>query len=236
MEISLKVFNLRRKVNLLLQMYPDGVWFLFFKGRLELMRGNLEESLHWYKKSWKSQSVWPQFHHLCFWELLWVNCLKLDWREAILYASYLVENSKWSRTIYTYQKAVIMLMIQNQLSPTEHKTVEQLMRDAPQYKQRIAGKSLPMEKFAVKKTERYFTQNKYLVLPVLELMYVWNMFKVLGKNFMVAEGIFKIIEKELTELEANKDNGKFYADNKALVLLLMGACLRQMKSPLQAIK
>lgn len=217
-------------------MYPDGVWFLFFKGRLELMRGNLDESLHWYKKSWKSQDVWPQFHHLCFWELLWVNCLKLDWREAILFASYLVENSKWSRTIYTYQKAVIMLMIRDELSSTELKTVEQLMRDAPQYKQRIAGKSLPMEKFAVKKTERYFAQNNYLVLPVLELMYVWNMFKILGKNVNVADGIFKIIQKELTHLESNPDNGKYYADNKGLVLLLMGACLRQMKCPLQAIK
>lgn len=55
------------------QMYPEGVWFLFFKGRLEFMKGNLDDSLYWYKKSWRSQDVWPQFHHLCFWELLWVN-------------------------------------------------------------------------------------------------------------------------------------------------------------------
>lgn len=77
-------------------MYPEGVWFLFFKGRLEFMKGNLDDSLYWYvrlqltfslnplksscllkfiryKKSWRSQDVWPQFHHLCFWELLWVN-------------------------------------------------------------------------------------------------------------------------------------------------------------------
>lgn len=79
------------------QLYPNGVWFLFFKGRLEFMKGNLDGALAWYKKSWKSQNVWSQFHHLCFWEILWVNSLKLDWREAILFASYLVENSKWSR-------------------------------------------------------------------------------------------------------------------------------------------
>lgn len=56
-----------------LQMYPEGAWFLYFKGRLELMRGNLNESVSWYIKSWKSQSVWPQFHHLCFWELMWAH-------------------------------------------------------------------------------------------------------------------------------------------------------------------
>lgn len=29
-------------------MYPEGVWFLFFKGRLEFMKGNLDDSLYWY--------------------------------------------------------------------------------------------------------------------------------------------------------------------------------------------
>lgn len=53
--------------------HPDGVWFLFFKGRLEFMQGNLTESIKWYNKSWKSQDLWPQFHHVCFWELLWVH-------------------------------------------------------------------------------------------------------------------------------------------------------------------
>lgn len=56
-----------------MQLYPEGVWFLFFKGRLEFMKGNLDDAIYWYKRSWKSQEVWPQFHHMCFWELLWVN-------------------------------------------------------------------------------------------------------------------------------------------------------------------
>lgn len=55
------------------QTYPKGVWFLFFKGRLEFMKGNVDDALTWYKKSWKSQDIWPQFHHICFWEILWVN-------------------------------------------------------------------------------------------------------------------------------------------------------------------
>lgn len=84
-------------ISLSFQLYPNGVWFLFFKGRLEFMKGNLDEALQWYKKSWKSQNVWIQFHHMVFWEMLWVNSMKLDFREAILYASFLVENSKWSR-------------------------------------------------------------------------------------------------------------------------------------------
>lgn len=56
-----------------LKKHPAGVWFLFFKGRLEFMKCNLNGALEWYTKSWQSQSVWPQFHHICFWELLWIN-------------------------------------------------------------------------------------------------------------------------------------------------------------------
>lgn len=55
--------------------------------------------------------------------------LKLDWREAEIYASLLCEHSKWSRTIYTYQRAVVMLMREkNDLTSAELKTIENLMR------------------------------------------------------------------------------------------------------------
>jgi hypothetical protein len=57
----------------LFQKYPEGVWFLFFKGRLEFVKGNIPGAIEWYTKSWESQDVWPQFHHLCFWELMWAN-------------------------------------------------------------------------------------------------------------------------------------------------------------------
>lgn len=219
-----------------LKQYPKGVWFLFFKGRLDFMQGNLEQAQYWYKKSWKSQTVWPQFHHLSFWELLWVNCLRLDWREASLYATYLVEQSKWSRTIYSYQKAAVMLMIDG-LTLTEQQTIEHLMRDAPKYKQRIAGKSLPMEKFICKKAARYFQQDKQLLLPAIELMYVWNAFKVMGKKYEIADGIYQLIERKMQQLQQKPPTDDPYAaDNKALCLLLRGACYRQMKKTFLALQ
>lgn len=201
------------------------------------MKGNLDEALVWYKKSWKSQNLWVQFHHLCFWELLWVNSLKLDWRESILYASYLVENSKWSRTMYSYQKASLMCMLEpRDLTSSEKRTIDQLMREVPIYKQRIAGKSLPMEKFACRRAERYFSTGK-LLIPAIELMYLWNLFKITGKHFHLADGVFRIVEKNLNALDANKgDKNKFEADDRALLLLLKGACLRHNKAPLQALK
>lgn len=140
--------------------------------------------------------------------------------------------------MYSYQKASLMCMLDpRDLTSSEKRTIDQLMHEVPQYKQRIAGKSLPMEKFACKRAERYFLTGK-LVIPAIELMFLWNLFKITGKQFQLADGVYKLIEKNLNALASNGtgDASKFDVDNKALLLLLKGACLRHMKSPLQALK
>ncbi|CAG9766937.1 unnamed protein product [Ceutorhynchus assimilis] len=215
-----------------LKKHPDGVWFLFFQGRLEFMKGNLNESIKYYTKSWKSQDLWPQFHHVCFWELLWVHCLKCEWREALKFITILTKDSKWSKCLYSYQKAVIMIMMKGDLSREEQDELDSLMKNVPRYKQRIAGKSLPMEKFAIKKSERYFSQNKVLILPVIELMFMWNLLKIM-KTYSLAADIMKLIEN--AEKSLNSQQTKYDADNKALVYLLKGACLRHIGAPNQAI-
>lgn len=79
--------------------------------------------------------------------------------------------------------------------------INNLMIELPMYKQRIAGKSLPMEKFVVKKSERWFLQNKSLVLPIFELMYVWNLFRIVGKRSHFIMNMYKIIEDEENRLK-----------------------------------
>lgn len=216
-----------------LRLYPNGVWFLFFKGRLEFTRGNFEEAVDWYIRSWKSQSLWPQFHHLCFWELMWSYCCLQNWNEAVRYADYLHKNSNWSLTIYYYQRAVIFLMVEPHLSPEGRQLVDSLMMQVPKYKQRIAGKSLPMEKFVIKKVDRYFAQKMELVLPMYELMYVWNLFRIIGKRQDLLLEVYKTIEKAERSLK-NAVRTEYHTDNEGLILLMKGACLRQMKHPLQA--
>lgn len=184
-----------------LSLYPNGVWFLFFKGRLELTRGHLEKCIDWYIKSWKSQSVWPQFHHLCYWELMWAHCMMQQWSKAATYANMLANESNWSRTIYLYQKAVILIMQKPSQWSEEKQMIDNLMMQVPTHKQRIAGKSIPMEKFVIKRTERYFAQKKCLILPVFELMYVWNFFRIIGKRADLTLNIFKRIEEEEKELK-----------------------------------
>lgn len=182
--------------------YPNGVWFLFYKGRLELLKGSIDEAIEWYNKSKNSQDVWIQFHHICYWELMWAHCIKQDWQKALSYSELLSSESNWSKTIYLYQQAAIFFTTNPAAGSSEKDAIDALMMQVPKYKQRIAGKSLPMEKFVIKKCDRYFAQKKYLCLPVLELMYLWNIFKTVGKRMDLLLQFYKAIEDEETYLKS----------------------------------
>lgn len=75
--------------------------------------------------------------------------------------------------------------------------------DVPKYKQRIAGKSLPMEKFAVKKSQRFLNQNNRLFIPAVELLYLWNLFNVFGKRKSLCDNLYRLIDKNIKDLEKN---------------------------------
>ena len=64
----------------------------------------------------------------------------------------------------------MMCMVQDDLTPEERNEQIELMTDVPSLKQKIAGKSLPMEKFAIKKSERFIEQGQYLTLPALGML------------------------------------------------------------------
>ena len=44
-----------------------------------------------------SQQQWRQFHHICYWELMWCHAFKLDWLMACRYADKLCKESRWSK-------------------------------------------------------------------------------------------------------------------------------------------
>ncbi|GFO11311.1 tetratricopeptide repeat protein 39b [Plakobranchus ocellatus] len=218
--------------------HPKGALFLFFAGRLEEVKGHIDEAINKFEDSIDSQSEWRQFHHLCYWELMWCHCFKSDWLIAMKYAERLCKESRWSKATYTYQKASFLSMCPEQTDETR-KHIDYLFGEVPRLKQRIAGKSLPFEKFAVAKSQRYFTQGNYLILPALELIYVWNGFSIVGKNRELLERMLAEVETTLTEIIDKKSPGescdeKFYHDNYCLALLLKGVCLRHREQSFQA--
>lgn len=45
----------------------------------------------------KAQQEWKQFHHMCYWELMWCFTYKRAWKMAYFYADLLSQESRWSK-------------------------------------------------------------------------------------------------------------------------------------------
>ncbi|VDN22417.1 unnamed protein product [Dibothriocephalus latus] len=100
--------------------------------------------------------------------------------------------------------------------------------------QRIAGKSMPIEKFAMKKSKRYFEQGKRLTLPGMELMYLWNGFKLVFTKKDILEKFLLLVEFKLNRLLAEEANYKYFPDDFCLATMLKGVCLRCLGRVMQA--
>uniref|UniRef100_A0A8C6WAW5 Tetratricopeptide repeat protein 39B n=1 Tax=Nannospalax galili TaxID=1026970 RepID=A0A8C6WAW5_NANGA len=219
-----------------LQQFPNGSLMLFYHARIELLKGNTEKAQEIFRKCISVQEEWKQFHHLCYWELMWINIFQQNWMQAYYYSDLLCKESKWSKATYVFLKAAILSMFPEEEVVATNENVVTLFRQVDGLKQRIAGKSLPTEKFAVRKARRYsasLAAPVKLILPALEMMYVWNGFSIVGKRKDLSENLLVTIEKAEAALQ-NQDFNDYSVDDECLVKLLKGCCLKNLQRPLQA--
>ena len=63
-----------------------------------------------------------------------------------------------------------------------------------------------MEKFAIAKSKLFLEQGNNLILPSLELIYMWNGFRTLGSRYKTIEPLYVLVEKAVKAHERNKGN------------------------------
>ncbi|KAG6932098.1 tetratricopeptide repeat domain 39A, partial [Chelydra serpentina] len=98
----------------------------------------------------------------------------------------------------------------------------------PSLKLKIAGKSLPTEKFAIRKSRRYLSSNPVpLPVPALEMMYIWNGYAVIGKCPDLTEGMLQTLTEAEAALERSPAT-ELLADDQCLLKLLKGLCLKHL--------
>ncbi|KAG8555163.1 hypothetical protein GDO81_017600 [Engystomops pustulosus] len=149
----------------------NGAIFLFFAGRIEEIKGNIDLAIQRLEECCEAQQNWKQFHHMCYWQLMWCFTYKQQWKMAYFYADLLSKESSWSKATYVYMKAAYLSMFKEDDTKPFGEDEVKLFRQVPSLKVKIAGKSLPTEKFAIRKSRRYQVQNP-VPLPVPPLMNV----------------------------------------------------------------
>ncbi|XP_047123954.1 tetratricopeptide repeat protein 39B isoform X1 [Hydra vulgaris] len=224
-----------------METYPNSSLFLYFSGRLLQTQCQIKEALIEYEKSVSVNIDWKQIHHICYWEMMWCYSFKGDWSNAAMYASILADESKWSKSSYKYMHAAFLIMQQPECNKDLNQSklfkekIEKLLDEVVQHKQRIAGKSIPFEKFAVTRVHKYRETGR-LILPGLEIIHIWNGFTMFHKHENTLREFLLLTEKSLNGLQEETGLSKHHHDNVCLCKLLQGICLHHLKKNEQAEK
>ncbi|KAI0691814.1 hypothetical protein BC835DRAFT_1430711 [Cytidiella melzeri] len=220
-------------INYNINRYPNGVFFLFAQGRLKLCRGQPADALQYYQRAMDVQDQYRNLHHIMFWEMAVSNLALWDIPTSLECWRHLNAEATWSKATYAYGTAVCLLEVGGEKDKEEAKV---LLRKVPELRQRIAGKSIPLEKFVARKVRKFEEQGDRLCLPTLELSYYF-----LGiahaPRVVIETKMLPQIESMLAKLSEHSSdpskyyNGKGFWDDLCLSRFLEGLCLRYLAYP-----
>jgi len=114
-----------------------------------------------------------------------------------------------------------------------------LMTQVPKLRQRIAGKSIPLEKFVARKARKCEAQGGRLFLPALELAYIFQAI-ARAPRLVISEHMLPLVEAALAKLKPYEEAPQAYGkaakfwDDWCLARHLEGACLRYIAYPVRA--
>ncbi|KAG6828152.1 hypothetical protein H0H92_009003 [Tricholoma furcatifolium] len=185
----------RRILDWNLVRFPNGTFFLFGAGRLALVQSQPRRAIEFYTRAMQSQSQYRNLHHISYWECALARMALWELAETLGPAPeqpamsvggsascwrILSAEATWSKSIYYYGLAACLLESWDTDSDSSddrakrRNEAEGLMRKVPGARQKIAGKSIPLEKFVARKSRKFLSQGDRLVLPALELAYAFQ--------------------------------------------------------------
>ncbi|KAF9067920.1 hypothetical protein BDP27DRAFT_1327995 [Rhodocollybia butyracea] len=230
--------------------------FLVWAGRASLARSQPLRAIGYYTRAMEVQSQYRNLHHISFWEISIARMACWHLRGALEAWEILQEEASWSKSIYSYGMAVSLIELADAVDRGDTLEPEslssgkggkvrtttqmweeatKLMEKVPTLRQRIAGKSIPLEKFVARKARKYISQDRRLALPMLELSYL-NLAIAHAPGNVVENKMLPEVNRTLAELNKCNDpkkyhNGKGYWDDYCLAKLMEGVCKRYMAYP-----
>lgn len=206
----------------LIQMWPNGAILLFLRARLVLVASDVEAAIRFFNASINSQNVYKQFHHACYWELLFAHGYKREWTQSANYAQLLLKESRWSPSVYTYLLCIFFAADETVEESKRNETIQALASKVDGLRFRIAGKSIPVEKHCGRRAKR-FIATKSLLFAHYEFLYFWNGFDIIGKNLKLMQPILEDLDR-VWKLRRDKSD----VNDTCLYHFLRGVVLRHM--------
>ncbi|GAA6018293.1 hypothetical protein JCM11491_005144 [Sporobolomyces phaffii] len=214
-----------------LERYPTGIFFLYFAGRLHSTETQLDDAAKSFHAAIQAQREYIQLGHICYWDLGLVSFAMANWEKGYQCFNLLSKESNWSKAIYAYAKATTLYEEGEEIAQAND-----IMKRVPDLMQRIAGKSIPLEKFVARRARKFVSQGNRLTLPGVELAYVLNCLG-LSPRYVLFERHLDQVSHVLAELHQVKEPSSYgqgpdeYWDDYCLAHFLRGVILRFIAHP-----
>ncbi|WFD27207.1 hypothetical protein MNAN1_002203 [Malassezia nana] len=210
-------------LNYHLQRYPEGVFFLYFHGRLYSTQALSTKAIQCFEQARDVQEEYVQLKHICYWDMALCHLSLNQWSDAYHCFTILANENNWSKALYSYARAAALYQTD---APKAQSEAAEIMERVPSMTQRIAGKSIPLEKFAARKA-RKLVQYGHLCLPAMELAYLTHCYTTAPRSTLLQETL-PCIERELTRVQQVPQPS---VDDVCLAHFLRGVVLRNLAYP-----
>lgn len=198
--------------------FPDGGLFLFFNGRFKRLLRDLDSAEESFLRAIEVQTDWKQLRHLCYYELGWCYFFNFKWEEALTYFGYMYEQNEWSKGFYLYMMALCQVKL-GKLADAIKSFETVAARDPRRY----GGVLLSVDRFVFRKIASGVTEDKCtLVLPDIEITYMWNGFTQLPQ-----QNVQNCLDRVLAWRSENAST--MTPDSDAVTSLLLGSLYTELK-------
>ncbi|KAJ3035838.1 hypothetical protein HDV00_003373 [Rhizophlyctis rosea] len=223
--------------------HPDSFIFLTYQGRLLQTQRDPLSAISQYKRVMAMQKEWKQLSHVCLWDMGLCYLALGMFGEAAGCYEVLRRESRWSRSMYAYLLGV-SLYCQDREGNMER--VVELFEDVPKLRRKVAGRSIPIEKFIARKTRKFTLQQNRLLLPHLEILYIFNGLDIIPPDVIpthltaINEHISSLdLQMQQARKASPKDDDdalsitpyETYNDDYCLAHFLKGIILRELNLP-----
>ncbi|KAG8909024.1 hypothetical protein FRB99_000127 [Tulasnella sp. 403] len=231
----------RKIVEYNLRLFPEGVFFLFLKGmfpiaaecwRLHVIESRPDLAIELYEKG-MTLTEYKSLKGVAHWEVGLCRLTLCDFAGAVTNWRAQESDANWSKAVYCYGLACCLYEAGGEKNQKE---AAQYFAKISTVLRRIAGKSIPAEKFAARKARKYASQGQRLLLPGLELAYILGAIQhtprkvFLNKTILMIEAALKTLSESSSD-PSSYFNGHGYWDDLSLAHLLHGVCLRYVAFP-----
>lgn len=188
-----------------LQKYPASVITKYFKARMAFLHRNISEAAEEHRRSMEVGVCWFPFRNITCWELIHCACARFEWNQAAKYAAILANESRWSKSFFTYAHGIFEWADVGALGSD----IRALLLQVPEKAKRVAGQSIPHEKFAGRRVKEL--REDQLTVLKYELILLFDLFLFLDE---------KCLSLMKSEVDAFLQNSPTVADSVTAHLLL----------------